>query len=224
MHEDYYNGALGFRNIIDLNQYVFETALSQWTERQQLGNGYSKRTVQFYDALIWTRVENAKQQRKMLKKFLQSAKKREAESEPNNAESRFPFKLQTSADAQSNLDEFMTSVNMWKYTGKVYRVIGCKPDKVEYHNMIASWTNNPLAFINFNHLLHTVKYTFLTGDTGKDWAFDVNKYRKIIGDIHQFIAHESEIILPMNKKYVKDVFYGTLNDFYKHIDIDIVRQ
>ena len=221
MYEDYYNGALGFRNTINLNQYVFETALSQWTERQQLGNGYSKRMVQFYDALIWTRVENAKQQYKMLKSSLQSAKKRE--SEPDNAESGFSFKLQTSIDAQNNLDEFMESVNTWKYTGKVYRVIGCKPDKVEYHDMIASWTNNPLAFADFNHLICTVKYTFLIGHTGKNWAFDVNKYRRIIGDMHQFTEYESEIILPMNKKYVKDVFYGTLDGFYKYINIDTVR-
>ncbi len=213
MYYDYYNGALGSYSNLDTNKYVFESALSQWTERSQLGSGYDERKLRFYDALIWYRVVNAKEQYKMLLGMIRFRKKNES----NDQKSSFPIKLRSSASLQTDLDEFMESVNTWKYTGKVYRVMDCKPVQIKYHGLIASWTNKPDAFASFNHLYRGMKYTFLIGTTGRDWGFDVNKYRKHIDDIHGFTEYESEIILPMHEKYVTDVFYGTLDEFYKYI-------
>ena len=215
MVKDYYNGALGFYSKPGLSEHIFEAALSQWTERPQLDKRYNKRKVQFYDALIWTRVINARRLYKNLSNPIKERKKQGKEYEDEAKE--FPFETQSSSEMQQDLDELMESINTWKYSGKVYRVMNCMDDKIDYHNMIASWTNDPEVFRKFNHLLPDKKYTFLIGNTGKDWGFDVNKYRKNTGNRHKFTEKEQEIILPMNSKYVKDIFYGTLEEFYKYI-------
>lgn len=215
MVEDYYNGALGFYSKTGLSEHIFEAALSQWTERPQLDKRYNKRKVQFYDALIWTRVINARRAYKYLSNSIKEQKKQVEEYE-DEAEG-IPFKAQSISEIQQDIDELMESINTWKYRGKVYRVMNCTEDKIDYHNMIASWINDPEVFRKFNHLLPDKKYTFLIGNTGKDWGFDVNKYRKNTGNRHKFTEKEQEIILPMSSKYVKDVFYGTLEEFYKYI-------
>ena len=124
----------------------------------------------------------------------------------------------TNDDLLSKLDRISRDVESWKYTGEVYRVINCRKHKVEYHKLIASWVSNIEAFKSFNHLYKNSKYTFLMGNTSRDWAFDVNKYRKYINDRHSYTEHESEIILPTDEKYVIDTFYGTLEEFYKYIE------
>lgn len=182
---DYYDGMLGNTT---LDEEIFELALSKWTERSLL-NDYDRREIQFFDALIWTRVIKEQEHYEMLK----------------NNKSHFYKDLEN-------------SINTWKYTGKIYRVIDCNPSKLEYHNMIASWTSDLEVFNNFNHLNKDRKYTFIVGAArGKNWGFDVNKYRSIKNIQHKFTEHEAEIIFPMNNKYIKDIFYGTLKGFYQHI-------
>ena len=212
MKNDYYDGALG--NIEDLTKAIFECALNQWTERPQLGKGYNKRALKLYDALIWTRVENTKEKLESVESSMKDRNK----ARKNTSEFVRKLTPETNDDLLLKLDEINKDIESWKYNGKVYRVVNCKKHEVEYHELIASWVSNIKAFESFNHLCKNSKYTFLIGNTGKDWAFNVNKYREHINNRHRYTEHESEIILPMNEKYVTDIFYGTLEEFYKYIE------
>ncbi len=211
MENDYYAGALG--NLDDLDKVLFERALGQWTERPQLGDGYNKRVLKLYDALIWTRVENTKDELKIIK----SSIKNRNEARKNTSGFIKSLTPETNNDLTAKLNAVNEDINSWKYVGKIYRVIDCRKSQVEYHQLIASWTDVPEAFKQFNHLCKKHRYSFLIADTGKDWAFDVNKYRNNTKNRHYYTEQESEIIFPMDKQYVVDLFYGTLEEFYKHI-------
>lgn len=211
MENDYYAGALG--NLDNLDKVLFERALGQWTERPQLGDGYNKRVLKLYDALIWTRVENTKDELRMIK----SSIKNRNEARKNTSGFIKSLTPETNNDLMAKLNAVNEDINSWKYVGKIYRVIDCRKSQVEYHRLIASWTDTPEAFKQFNHLCKKHRYSFLIADTGKDWAFDVNKYRNNTKNRHCYTEHESEIIFPMDKQYVVDLFYGTLEEFYKHI-------
>ena len=211
MGDDYYAGALG--NLNGLDKKLFERALDQWTERPQLGDGYDKRIIKLYDALIWTRIENAKDELKIIKSSIENR------NEARKNASGFINNLtpETNNDLTAKLNEINEDINSWKYVGKIYRVIDCRKSQVEYHQLIASWTDTPEAFKQFNHLYENHRYLFLIADTGKDWAFDVNKYRKNTANKHCYTEHESEIIFPMDEGHIIDSFYGTLKEFYQHI-------
>lgn len=211
MRSDYYANALG--NLDGLDKELFERALDQWTERPQLGDGYNKRVLKLYDALIWTRIENTIDE---LRQIESSIDERNKVRKSNNYLLR-RLAPSTNDDLLSRLDEIKKDIESWKYIGKIYRVVDCKKDQIEYHQLIASWVNNPGAFKDFNHLCEKHRYLFLIGCTGEDWAFDVNKYREHTNNRHYYTEHESEIIFPMNKKYIIDTFYGTLKEFYEHI-------
>ena len=213
MKDEYSNGALG-DNIDGFNEELFERALDRWTERPQLGEGYDKRTLRLYDALIWMRVENTKDKLEQIKGSI------EERSKIREKDGNYLSKIltpTTNDDLLSELDKINRDVEGWKYTGGVYRVINCRKYEVEFHKLIASWVSDVEAFKSFNHLYKKSKYTFLIGNTGRDWAFDDNKYRKYINNRHQYTEHESEIILPMDEEYVTDMFYGTLEEFCKYI-------
>lgn len=211
MENDYYAGALG--NLNGLDRVLFERALDQWTERPQLGDGYDKRVLKLYDALIWTRVENTKDELELTKSSINNR------NETRKSSSDFIKSLtpETNDDLAAKLNAINEDISSWKYIGKIYRVIDCRKSRVKYHQLIASWTDSPEAFKQFNHLYENRRYSFLVADTGKDWAFDVNKYRKNSDNKHCYTEHESEIIFPMDEQYVVDSFYGTLEEFYKHI-------
>ncbi len=211
MENDYYAGALG--NLDGLDKVLFERALDQWTERPQLGDGYDKRVLKLYDALIWTRIENTKDELKIIK----SSIKNRNEARKNTSGFIKSLTPETNNDLMTKLNAINEDINSWKYVGKIYRVIDCRKNLVEYHQLIASWTDSPEAFKRFNHLCEKHRHSFLVANTGKDWAFDVNKYRKNTDNEHCYTEHESEIIFPMDKQYVVDLFYGTLEEFYKHL-------
>ena len=211
MEEDYYAGALG--NLNGLDKELFERALDRWTERPQLGGGYDKRALKLYDALIWTRVENTEDVLKLIKS---SIRKRD-EIRKNASDSTKNPTSEIYDGLIAKLNTINEDINNWKYKGKIYRVIDCRKSQITYHQLIASWTDSPEAFKQFNHLYKKHRYSFLIADTGKDLAFDVNKYRNNTNNRHCYTEHESEIIFPMNKQYVVDLFYGTLEEFYKHL-------
>lgn len=108
-------------------------------------------------------------------------------------------------------------MEIWKYQGTIYRVMDAFPKEIIYHQKIASWTKNIEAFNKFNHLSKDSKYTFLIANANDYYGFDVNKYNDYFNQGNQHIQHEEEVIFPMDKKYIIDVFYGTLDEFKSHV-------
>lgn len=108
-------------------------------------------------------------------------------------------------------------MEIWQYKGYIYRAIDAPRSKIRYHKKIASWTKNADAFDKFNHWNKNGKYTFLIANTNDYYGFDVSKYNNYFSQGNQHIQHEEEVIFPMDKKYIIDVFYGTLDEFKAHV-------
>ena len=107
--------------------------------------------------------------------------------------------------------------DIWKYQGIICRVMDVLPDDIIYHNKISSWTKSVDSFYKMNNLCKTEKYTFLIANTNDMYGFDVNNYNDYFNQGNQHIQHEEEVIFPMDKKYIIDVFYGTLDEFKAHV-------
>lgn len=182
-----YGNLLDDRILKEQQIWIFHSALGNWTERSQLSYGYDDLSLTFYDGVIGYVIREC---------------------------NRY---LQYKREGKYTYDEAIEFMKQWQYKGKVYRAINCKKRKVKYHGKIASWTKNINAFSKFNHLYSNQKYTFLVADATEFLGFDVNKYRKIIKERHRFTECEEEIIFPMDKKYVTDVFYGTLDEFKEYL-------
>ena len=167
--------------------FVFNRVLLSWLERPQLGIGYSKNALDFYDGVIGYIIKHT----------------------------NYYIKNKEKIWVPPYVFDFM---EIWKYQGVIYRVIDAPISKVRYHKKIASWTKRINAFDKFNHLYKGCKYTFLIANTKDMCGFDVNNYNDYFNQGNRYIKHEEEIIFPMDKKYIIDVFYGTLDEFKAHVE------
>ena len=193
MVEYLHHGLYGsfFDKQIENHQKVFNSALNRWTDRDFLNSGFCENVFRFYDNLIGSVIANG-----------------------NN---NYQNKIDGTAWANPIVLKFL---DVWKYDGMLYRVLDIKPHKVVYHNMISSWAKNVDVFDEFidkGNLLTNTEYTFLIANTRGYFGFDVNKYRTYIRDKHTYTEYEDEIIFPMNREFITDVFYGTLEDFKKYV-------
>lgn len=111
-------------------------------------------------------------------------------------------------------------IDTWRYSGDIYRIINCPKNKIKYNGLICSWSKNYESFAEFNHVSSNMKYSFLIANTGNNIGFDVNLYGESFSINNHCIKHEHEIIFPLKKKYIKDVFYGTVNEFIKYMNGD----
>ena len=167
---------------------IFNAILSTWTERPQLGRDYSDLSLKFYDGTIGYVI-----------------------SEGNEC---YKNKITQQYWACPVILQFL---EQWKYDGILYRVINAPLSKIRVHKMIASWTKDINAFDCFDHLYKNEKYSFIVAKTNNCFGFDVNKYRELIEDRHFHTEHEKEVIFPMDNNYIIDRFYGTLEEFKKHV-------
>lgn len=117
-------------------------------------------------------------------------------------------------------------INLWKYQGKIYRIIhhiGVKDDtskdgysykmpEVEYHGMISHWTDD----YTFQGLMYKLSdetpYIILEADTRNHLAFDVNKFREAYDCVNPFTYKEREIIFPMYKDCIKE-YHMSVKEF-----------
>ena len=169
------------------NIKIFNAALATWTERSQFTNDYDENMLRFYDGVIGYVIYQGN------------------------------ISLRNKQNGYWAPQCVLDFLPKWQYQGKLFRVINKKRGRVKFHGKIASWTKNINAFDNFNHLSRSQAYTFLVAEANEFVGFDVNKYRNSIGVRHVYTEHEEEVIFPMDKQYVMDVFYGTLTDFKQHI-------
>jgi len=109
---------------------------------------------------------------------------------------------------QNNLDYFDDCI----YNGLVYRVLDCQKSKVYFDNYITHWSYDIDSFISKVKGFDTKhRYTWITANIKN--GFDVTQYDEYH---NSFIDFECEIIFPMSKDSVIDVFYGTYDEFVKH--------
>ena len=162
---------------------LFHQVLDAWRNRSLLGEHYNENDLKFYDGVLGFVIRQGNQYHR--------------NSEAGDW-------------APAPILELMKT---WQYQGLIYRVVNSPRSRIKYHKKIASWTKDANSFDHFNKLCPDEKYTFIVADTGSSFGFDVNKYDSNAGRSNPYLCHEDEIIFPMDKKYVKAVFWGTLKDF-----------
>lgn len=184
-----YDGLLYPRMSVEDQFAIFNRALGGWQERSLLGKGYCKNNLDFYDGTIGYVIRKWNEYHKISK---------------------------TEDWITQPILDFM---DLWKYQGALYRVIAAPTSEIRYHKKIASWTKSVDVFSRFNKLNDNVNYTFVIADTFDYFGFDINKYNRNMNLVNAFNCHEEEVIFPMDKKYVKSVFYGALKEFNQFVKL-----
>lgn len=128
-------------------------------------------------------------------------------------------------EREVDLAEF---TSLWEYQGDIYRVLDkawvCPKNRepyrrtpaIKWHGMIASWSSSFDFTINFNHMHENSKYTIIHANTGRSAGIDANKFGNYLGLYNSYTTEENEIIFPMKKEFVVEVYKGiTPTDFKK---------
>lgn len=125
----------------------------------------------------------------------------------------------------------------WEYHGEIYRVIDKafiypkngevyrRMPAIKWHGMVASWSSSYDFTNGFNHIYPKAKYTIIRANTGKSAGIDVNKFSKYLGHFNQYTADENEIIFPMKKEFVTNIYKNiTPIEFKELIERDSINK
>lgn len=106
----------------------------------------------------------------------------------------------------------------WEYRGDIYRVIDkamvfpkngepyYRMPAIRWHGMVASWSSSFDFTRNFNHMYADSKYTIIHANTGDSAGIDANKFAEYLGCYNPYTEGENEVIFPMKKKFVVNVY------------------
>ena len=101
------------------------------------------------------------------------------------------------------------------FSGTVYRVLFCRKADVYFDDYITHWTKNIDMFVNNTICVDEIhRYCWLTAKVIN--GFSVNDYE--YEAYNPYISYENEVIFPMSREYVTDVFYGTYSEFKRHLN------
>lgn len=113
---------------------------------------------------------------------------------------------------QSHSDYFANCL----YSGVVYRVLACHKSEVNYDGFITHWSADIDAFVigslDRGCFDSCRRYCWLTAEIIN--GFFVNSYT--YEGHNYFIEYEYEVLFPMSRENVVDVFYGTYAEFQTH--------
>lgn len=167
-------------------KYMIAVTMEQFREIPLCGGGYDEEGLRFYDGVLG----NLIRERDSLLKF-----------------------------PTYNLhDESAEFSSHWEYHGDIYRVLdkayvypkNGEPYKrmpaIKWHGMIASWSSSYDFTTGFNHIYSDVKYTIIHANTGSSAGIDVNKFSEYLRCYNQHTACENEVIFPMKKEFVVNVY------------------
>lgn len=124
------------------------------------------------------------------------------------------------------LEEYADFTALWEYQGDIFRVIDksivypkegepySRMPKICWHGMVASWSSSFDFTVGFNHMLPESKYTIIHANTGESAGIDTNKLGEHLGYYVSYTESENEIIFPMKKEFVIEVYEDiTLTEF-----------
>lgn len=191
-----------------LNQLSFEDqkfmialTMSQFREFPLCGNGYGydEEELRFYDGVLGNLI-----------RMRDSLKER---------------------DKLNTLDEVTAFTNQWAYQGDIYRVLDKKfvyykdenkepylrTPTIKWHGMVASWSKSYDFTKNFNHIYPEAEYTIIHANTGNSAGIDVNKFSLCLGCYNDRCACENEVIFPMKKEYVVNIYKNITPAEFKKI-------
>lgn len=172
---------------LDDKKFFLRMTIRQFRERPLCGGGYNEEDLRFYDGVLGNLIR----------------------TRDLYVDKGFP-------KSKSNFLEFTTN---WQYQGDIYRVLGkscvfrkdrSKPyfrtPAIKWHGMVASWSRSYDFTVNFNHLYPDEDYTIIHANTGDSVGIDVNKFATYLDDLNPYTESEQEIIFPMMKRYVVEIY------------------
>lgn len=116
------------------------------------------------------------------------------------------------------MPDFLDFSSKWEYHGDIYRVLDKayvyppngepyrRMPAIKWHGMVASWNSSYDFTTGFNHIYPNAKYTIIHANTSNSAGIDVNKFSKYLGCYNQYTACENEVIFPMKKEFVVNVY------------------
>lgn len=135
------------------------------------------------------------------------------------------------------MPEYEAFVSKWAYQGDIYRVIGemyvyedgddtphLEMPEIKWHGMIASWSSSYDFTTGFNHIYPDVKYTIIHANTGDSVGIDANKLGDYVGGYNPHTVGENEVIFPMKKEFVVEVYKEITPNEFKNLMESEVKQ
>lgn len=178
---------------LDSQKYLLAITLRQFREFPMCGGGFDEEGLRFYDGVLGSLI-------RMRDEVIES-------------------------DSMKRLG-LMDFTSQWEYQGDIYRVLDkvweypkngepyLRTPEIKWHGMVASWSSSFDFTSNFNHMYADSKYTIIHANTGKSAGIDVNKFSRYLGCFNPYTEGENEVIFPMKKEFVVDVYKDkTLSDF-----------
>ena len=97
------------------------------------------------------------------------------------------------------------------YKGRIIRVMDCQKPKVVFDGYLTHWSACIRSFIAMaKGFEENKRYTWVVAEVSD--GFYINNYEHS----NIFCRDEFEVIYPMNKEVVTDLFYGTFEEFERH--------
>ena len=171
---------------LENQKYMIAITMKQFREFPLCSGGYDEEGLRFYDGVLGNLI-------RMRDRMIESGY----------------------SDAVPDLKDFSSK---WEYHGDIYRVLDKKEvypkngepyrrmPAIKWHGMIASWSSSYDFTVGFNHMYPDEKYTIIHANTGNSAGIDVNKFSKYLGCYNQYTACENEVIFPMKKEFVVNVY------------------
>ena len=184
-----------------MNQISFENqkfmlaiTMYQFREMPLCSGGYDEEELRFYDGILG-----------------------------NLIRTRDLFVVRGLYDVIDNYAKFSSN---WEYHGDIYRVLGksivypkrgepyYRMPAIKWHGMIASWSSSYDFTTNYNHIYADEHYTIIHSNTKTSAGIDANKFGEYLGYYSQYTIGEKEVIFPMKKEFVVNVYKNiTPNEF-----------
>ena len=185
--------------VLENQKYILAITMEQFREFPLCSGGYNEEKLRFYDGVLGSLMRTRD--------------------------------VMIKSPVYDLLKEFAEFSLHWEYQGNIYRVIDKayvypkdenkepyrRMPSIKWHGMIASWSSSYDFTTGFNHIYPNEKYTIIHANTGNSAGIDVNKFSEYLECYNVHTACENEIIFPMKKEFVVNVYKNITPTEFKEL-------
>lgn len=190
----------------DSQKYIIAITMHQFREFPLCSGSYDEEGLRFYDGVLGSLIRTRDKMRRARNEW-----------------------------GMREMPEYEAFASKWVYQGDIYRVIGeayvyndgddephMEMPEIKWHGMVASWSSSFDFTTNFNHMYADSKYTIIHANTGDSAGIDANKFGKYLGCCSPYTEGENEVIFPMKKEFVVNVYKDiTLKAFKELMESEV---
>lgn len=190
----------------DSQKYIIAITMHQFREFPLCSGSYDEEGLRFYDGVLGSLIRTRDKMRRARNEW-----------------------------GMREMPEYEAFASKWVYQGDIYRVIGeayvyddgddephMEMPEIKWHGMVASWSSSFDFTMNFNHMYADSKYTIIHANTGDSAGIDANKFGKYLGCCSPYTEGENEVIFPMKKEFVVNVYKDiTLKAFKELMESEV---